>query len=295
QARQLRDDGFVVIPDAQIPSSTIEKVASSSKLELSDLLQLVAHAGVDPVEQLYNFNEVCHRFKYRWDFRVQPESRAWEELMTQAIDTVSPIIRELHRLSVHPDEGGHRMTRLITPKSPTAIMSGAILSKPGALSQRFHADASPTHLRMASLFPSHRLFNIFVPLVDIEANGDGTQFLPGTHHSRRAKHRFKQAVERAGRLEDDATTMATAVAPACPAGGVMLFDYRVLHRGLANNSTRDRPIAYSVCSTGWAWDNCNFPDTKIRNVVEYLPKDQDELKLTRDVISKSCPYWYDIL
>ena len=61
--------------------------------------------------------------------------------------------------------------------------------------------------------------------------------------------------------------MAEMEAPACPAGGVILFDYRVMHRGLPNGLTdrggRERPVAYAVCSTGAAWDRANFPRTTI--------------------------------
>ena len=78
--------------------------------------------------------------------------------------------------------------------------------------------------------------------------------------------------------------MESAVAPACPAGGVILFDYRLLHRGLANSGSRDRPVAYAVCRTGLAWDRANFPPTRLREACNRLPQNEAELE-----VSKSTP------
>ena len=53
--------------------------------------------------------------------------------------------------------------------------------------------------------------------------------------------RYAAAVERAGpsrRLEDDAVAMGEMVVPACPAGGLLLWDFRTLHRGMPNDTRR---------------------------------------------------------
>ena len=46
-------------------------------------------------------------------------------------------------------------------------------------------------------------------------------------------------------------------APAALAGQPLVFDYRVLHRGLANPS-RERAVAYLVLATDGAYDGQNF-------------------------------------
>ena len=66
-----------------------------------------------------------------------------------------------------------------------------------------------------------------------------------------------------------------AVAPACPAGGLLVADYRTMHRGLANGG-RERLIAYVVLGIGeGAEDLSNFSPTPIREtsprVLEQLP------------------------
>ena len=53
--------------------------------------------------------------------------------------------------------------------------------------------------------------------------------------------RYAAAVARAGpsrRLEDDAVAMGEMVVPACPAGGLLLWDFRTLHRGMPNDTRR---------------------------------------------------------
>ena len=53
-------------------------------------------------------------------------------------------------------------------------------------------------------------------------------------------------------------------APACRAGGVILFDFRIIHGGLPSLG-RERPIAYAICSTGGAADESNFPTEGIQD------------------------------
>lgn len=40
------------------------------------------------------------------------------------------------------------------------------------------------------------------------------------------------------KLEDDAVAMEEMVVPACPAGGLLLWDFRTLHRGMPNDTLR---------------------------------------------------------
>ena len=53
------------------------------------------------------------------------------------------------------------------------------------------------------------------------------------------------------------------MAPCVRKGDVLLFDYRVLHRGLANHSDDARPVAYMVYAAPGASDRHNFPSTSL--------------------------------
>jgi len=87
--------------------------------------------------------------------------------------------------------------------------------------------------------------------------------------------------------------MSAMVAPACPAGGVIIFDYRTLHRGLPNAGTRDRPISYGVCSTGWARDTVNYPPMSCEALSAQLSADPFELQASRRAYRDAHSFWND--
>lgn len=115
-------------------------------------------------------------------------------------------------------------------------------------------------------------------------------------------------MERAGpsrRLEDDAVAMGEMVVPACPAGGLLLWDFRTLHRGMPNDTRRGithaprnkcrtlsswpaahsqpysqprpplssaaRPVAHAVLSTGLARDRLDVTQASLTKELAALP------------------------
>ena len=46
-------------------------------------------------------------------------------------------------------------------------------------------------------------------------------------------------------------------------GDVIIFDFRVIHRGMANKSPRWRPMLYATCSRPWFSDDFNFPSKSL--------------------------------
>jgi len=131
-------------------------------------------------------------------------------------------------------------------------MTGCVVSRPGAEAQQFHNDGDSG------------LVNIFIPLVSIEEDGDGTQLWPGTH-AFGSDMSWKAPDERA---------MRHMRSPAIDAGGLMLFDYVLIHRGLANPIVggRERPVAYVVVALdGLADDTNNFPDTSVCDAIVGAP------------------------
>ena len=82
-------------------------------------------------------------------------------------------------------------------------------------------------------FRRHRLFNVFVPLVDLEEDGDGTMLWPGSHLERTRYDAYHAATQRSERLEDDAIAMGQMEVPRCPAGErstVMVVPKKGCHR-----------------------------------------------------------------
>ena len=142
-AEALKSRGFTVIPQAGVSDQTLHDAASESSAHLDSLLGSVTDLGLDALAQEYQFAEICHRHQGRWDFRV-PESAACAAVWDDAEARVAPIIESMHTLPLHPDATGAAMSRRLAPRMmrrPKRLMTGAIVSRPGATAQAFHSDS----------------------------------------------------------------------------------------------------------------------------------------------------------
>jgi uncharacterized protein YfcZ (UPF0381/DUF406 family) len=240
-AGTIRSAGFVVLP-CTVPSDRVVATRSAVSRRLDRLLRAAQDAGLDPIEQQYVFQDITHRRRLRWDFQMPNDCSAWKALVNAAVNKAMPLFEELCDCDA----------------VPRVVMSGAVVSRRGAGLQSFHTDGG------------RGLFTLFVPLVDIQPDADGTQFWPGTHLDDEAPMRSRE-------LTEDAAEMAEMVAPGCAAGGLLCFDYRVLHRGLPNVS-RERAVAYVVVATERDAVDNNFPSTL--SVFDANP-----------AITAAMPYW----
>jgi len=111
--------------------------------------------------------------------------------------------------------------------------AGCVISMPGAPDQLYHQDGEVSGL-----------VNAFVPLVPLTEQNGGTEFKPGTH---------------AVNCKQDAT-----VKPLASSGEIILFDYRILHRGCANHDVKPRPVAYMTYASPGVRDNFNFPERSLQ-------------------------------
>ena len=57
--------------------------------------------------------------------------------------------------------------------------------------------------------------------------------------------------------------MHRSVALAGSRGDAIVFDYRVVHRGLGNTGDARRPVLYLTSSRSWFRDAQNFPDERL--------------------------------
>ena len=284
-ARELRIQGFTVIPDAGLDPATVDKAHATMTSEFARHLASIEQLGLDPQEDKYAFQEIATRHRKRWCLRPTRPS-AWTSLLDDAVRAVTPIIESCSSSFPHADDGSPltsltRYTPLFT--RPRVEEIGAILSADGARAQTFHADAGPAHIQLARHLPAHRLYNVFAPLVDIEADADGTQFWPGSHLDRTRASAYYDAIDRSGSLADDPIVSAQLVSPAIPKGGLLLWDFRCMHRGLPNAQRRDRPVAHAVLSTGLAWDVLELPDEGLDDALAKLPSDPAE----REALSRA--------
>ena len=120
------------------------------------------------------------------------------------------------------------------------IHKGCFLSMPGSAPQEYHQDG--VHLTTQTQRPCHAV-NVFVPLVDLNSRNGPTEFCLGSHILG---------------LEDYDRDFVEIPKP--KAGTPVIFDYRLGHRGLGNNSSRTcRPIVY--CTYARAAQGKEFRDS----------------------------------
>jgi len=270
-AEALDVHGFCVLaaPPSEAPLIPLEVCAAcrkTSEAGLDELLTKVERRGVDVTEE-FRFLEVAHREGLRYDVPlewrlpsipapsftcdgssggpssepdtpstgVEPEDKesakdALARLHGAADVVARAALAAVVRRSQRGSEGnaaGERFDGVCTPP-----IAGCVVSLPRALTQSWHSDGAEAGL-----------FNVFVPLLSLTRANGPTELRPGTH--------LHQGLARGH--------VAPREAPLLRAGEMLLFDYRVRHRGLANDSEEPRPVAYVTYAIGEAKD-ANFPD-----------------------------------
>ncbi|KAL7542698.1 hypothetical protein ACHAXR_012003, partial [Thalassiosira sp. AJA248-18] len=155
-----------------------------------------------------------------------------------------------------------------------------VVATPGCPTQSWHADGGHTSL---TRHEKCHVFNVFLPLVDVPLVAGPTELRPGTHYYTRNLAPMMLAAKAR-------KTLRPAVAPEMRMGDVLLFDYRILHRGRANMNdeittdvvdtnnndeeicskeekggeyVRHRPVLVLTFARRWFVDVCNFPKRSI--------------------------------
>ena len=144
------------------------------------------------------------------------------------------------------------------------LFNGLLHSQPGSNEQLWHADGE--HLfpgTSHSYLPVHSL-NVFVPLVDITEDNGGTEFFLGSH---RLTGESENIVWQDSAHKERIGCTGDPIAFTCRAGSVIIFDYRILHRGLANTSRAARPVLYFTYARAWFRDMHNFPSRSLLDVI----------------------------
>lgn len=122
--------------------------------------------------------------------------------------------------------------------------TAALLAKSGCAEQDPHADgAHPDEdPRSGSLLPAHAL-QLFLPLCDMRQETGPTEFWPTSHLPAHAPF----------------TSLLPSLPLEATPGDAIFFDFRVMHRGMANRSGKWRPILYNTCVRAGFVDDFNFP------------------------------------
>jgi hypothetical protein len=230
-AELLCELGYVALtaaPESVVPSSLVSNAASRAGIELRGMLSRLENVGFDPHEDSFTFSEICHRSTRRYDMRFsrrRARSAPWRPVSAAVAAWIAPVLEAAE------------VQRPLRP-----VLEGVVTSLPGAPVQAFHMDGQHG-------------FNAIVPLVDVGAHGTGTEFWPGSH---------RDASVAAAAMRGPLVCPASqeVVQPKLGAGDVLLYDYRVVHRGPANQGPHERPLYYSA----YAGDTWNFPEERLAAV-----------------------------
>ena len=141
-----------------------------------------------------------------------------------------------------------------------------VVSTPGAPAQAWHADGG--HVDLQHHLPCHVL-NVFLPLYDYSTSWDWgpTELRPGSHYYTRNLAPLMLAAK-------CRQTLRPTVAPLLAQGNALIFDYRTLHRGLANtrsslwqsdNDKNNRVLLVLTVAQPWFRDVLNFPKRSLYN------------------------------
>mmetsp|Transcript_3796 Transcript_3796/g.10090 ORF Transcript_3796/g.10090 Transcript_3796/m.10090 type:complete len:216 (-) Transcript_3796:29-676(-) len=142
---------------------------------------------------------------------------------------------------------------LLGTKSLKLCHLSLLVATPDCADQSWHCDGG--HVDITQHLPCHVL-NVFIPLQDVPTAMGPTEFRPGGHYlSRKLKTMMLAAACR--------KTLRPPVCPEMDLGDVVIFDYRVLHRGRANHHvSKDRNYLVLTYSQPWFEDILNFPKNK---------------------------------
>jgi predicted nicotinamide N-methyase len=202
---------------------------------------IVIHPGGGPPEAMTAAADACAAWQL-----LRQESDPWvtpvlqrSGLMEAETETSSS---ELPTESNSPDQK-QKQKKTVSGGNTTAV--GCVVSYPHAPAQHFHADGR-----------ERGIVNVFLPLRDVTRALGPTSFKLGSHHW---DHECQYPDRAAKRL----AATAVEVTPELKKGALLLYDYRVMHRGGANATDAQRPVAYVMKSRPGLTDTWNFPRNSI--------------------------------
>ena len=128
-----------------------------------------------------------------------------------------------------------------------------LISFPGAQGQQWHVDGDH---RSTSTHSSAHAINAFIALGDITLDMGPTELRPASHFLSRKLFKFMMLAKARKQLH-------VPVQPVATSGDAVIFDYRTLHRGTANNSTKPRAMLELVFFKKGYTDLLNFPKRSV--------------------------------
>jgi hypothetical protein len=135
-----------------------------------------------------------------------------------------------------------------------------LVSFPGAVDQSWHTDGG--HRPGSTEHHPAHVLNCFIALDNIEVEMGPTEVRPGSQ-------RLTRDIQRQMLLAVMRKRLRPRIRPAAALGDACIFDYRTLHRGIANDGARPRPVLGLVFARGWyKRDTINFPPRSVFDLTQ---------------------------
>ena len=138
------------------------------------------------------------------------------------------------------------------------VYAGLIISSPGSADQPWHQDGEALFGESPDVgnLPPYAL-NVFVPLQPVTPELGPTEFWVGSHTETSCQAIMKQ-------LQNGDTSSDQIIGPLLQTGDVLLYDYRICHRGTSNLSEKMvRPMLYLMYSRPWFHEHLNFGSERL--------------------------------
>ena len=238
--QQLEEEGYLLVEGL----CDLDFVAHLLAVSLSRSDQVMAALGAQSIGigSAAGFDEVVQRSPGRWDIPISPDEFGVDERDLPWWPLITAVLG---------DDAEHSF-------------SGVVYSDPGSPAQCWHIDSphvSEDHL------PAHAL-NVMIALHDTPLAMGPTELAKGSH--RLTNHLQNPALVSDKLVYQHETTVPEQLAAdtydttpegfssALTAGSVLIFDDRILHRGLGNASDSRRSMVYFAYRQAGYSENTHF-------------------------------------
>ena len=251
QIQRLESDGFLLLPPL-LNAETVANLLAVSRERLQAIRSALGTKEIG-IGSAAGYDEIVQRSPGRWDVPITPQQFSVVDRDMPWWGLVSAILGE---------DAEHSF-------------SGVVSSDPGSPAQHWHTD-SP-HVAREHL-PAHAI-NVMVALHDIPLAMGPTECARGSHFLSNHLSNTSlvlneliyqhQSTAPETLVKDTETEIPEACAQSMVAGSCLIFDDRLLHRGLGNQSDNPRHVAYFAYRKKGYTENTHFESK--RSVVRVHP------------------------
>ena len=243
-ASTIQREGVAILP--RLYRGTCFDEISSRFIGLTDtvLNDLSERSSAIDIGSAHGFHEVCLRSQGRYDVTC-----AFDDFTAEQLQPIEAIMNDERVLG----------------SSGEQTFCGVVYSEPGSPPQKWHADS----LHLYSEHTPPNLINGLVALHDISLDQGPTEFVPGsqrdTNHLMNPRVNGKDIVYQFLSDPNAPEQIGASGVPTkmeLPAGTVILFDDRVLHRGGGNSSAEPRYVGYFSYKRDWFVADTHFEATR---------------------------------